>query len=188
VPDRPREERLEGELNICIMDTLAEIFKRAAALGQGLAQRYGLSMTDLAGLHKLEEPMTMKELGQRMHCDPSFVTMVANGLEKRGLARRETSERDKRIKVMRLTDEGVSMRDRLEKEFSTRMPWATALSIGERECLFTILRKLAAAATDPDGTIPDSTGPEGTARAAPADMGDRDDSPAVSHLTNVPRQ
>ena len=104
MPDRPREEQLEGELNICIMDTLAEIFKRAAALGQGLAQRYGLSMTDLAGLHKLEEPMTMKELGQRMHCDPSFVTMVANGLEKRGLARRETSERDKRIKVMRLTD------------------------------------------------------------------------------------
>jgi DNA-binding MarR family transcriptional regulator len=97
--------------------------------------------------------------------------MVANGLEKRGLARRETSERDKRIKVMRLTDEGVSMRDRLEKEFSTRMPWATALSIGERECLFTILRKLAAAATDPDGTIPDSTGPEGTARSAPAEMG-----------------
>ena len=90
-----------------------------------------------------------------MHCDPSFVTMVANGLEKRGLARRETSERDKRIKVMRLTDEGVSMRDRLEKEFSTRMPWATALSISERECLFTILRKLAAAATNPDGTIPD---------------------------------
>jgi MarR family transcriptional regulator, organic hydroperoxide resistance regulator len=171
VPDRPHEERLEGELNICIMDTLAEIFKRAAALGQGLAQRYGLSMTDLAGLHKLEEPMTMKELGQRMHCDPSFVTMVANGLEKRGLARRETSERDKRIKVMRLTDEGVSMRDRLEKEFSTRMPWATALSVGERECLFTILRKLAAAATDPDGTIPDCTGPEGTARVPSAEMG-----------------
>jgi len=87
-----------------------------------------------------------------MHCDPSFVTMVANGLEKRGLARRETSERDKRIKVMRLTDEGISMRERLEKEFSTRMPWATALSIGERECLFTLLRKLAAAATDLDST------------------------------------
>ena len=162
MPDRSREERLDGELNICIMDALAEIFKRAAALGQGLAQRYGLSMTDLAGLHKLEEPMTMKELGLRMHCDPSFVTMVANGLEKRGLARRETSERDKRIKVMRLTDEGVSMRDRLEKEFSIRMPWATALSIGERECLFTILSKMAAAASDPDGTGSDCAGAEGS--------------------------
>ena len=88
-----------------------------------------------------------------MHCDPSFVTMVANGLEKRGLARRETSEHDRRIKVMKLTDEGVSMRERLEKEFSTRMPWATALDVRERECLLTILRKLAAA-TDPDAAAP----------------------------------
>jgi MarR family transcriptional regulator, organic hydroperoxide resistance regulator len=170
VPDRPREEKLEGELNICIMDGLAELFKRAAALGQGLAQRYGLSMTDLAGLHKLEEPMTMKELGLRMHCDPSFVTMVANGLEKRGLARRETSERDKRIKVMRLTDEGISMRERLEKEFSTRMPWATALSAEERKCLFALLGKLAAAAD----VASDCTGGDPIA--------------PVSHLTDVPRQ
>ena len=164
MPDRSREERLDGELNICIMDGLAELVKRAAALGQALAQRYGLSMTDLAGLHKLEEPMTMKELGLRMHCDPSFVTMVANGLEKRGLARRETSEQDRRSKMMRLTDEGVSLRDRLEEEFATRMPWATALDCEERKCLLTILRKLAAA-TDPDGNVP---GGNGAASAEPA--------------------
>ncbi len=30
--------------------------------------------------------MAMKELGKRMHCDPSFVTLVADMLEKRGLA------------------------------------------------------------------------------------------------------
>ena len=158
MPDRSREDQLENELNICIMDTLSEFVKRAAALGQGLAQRYGLSVTDLAGLHKLEGPMTMKELGLRMHCDPSFVTMVANGLEKRGLARRETSEQDRRIKVMRLTEEGVSMRERLEKEFSTRMPWATALDVRERECLLTILRKLAAA-TGPDLDAHQEAGP-----------------------------
>ena len=158
MPDRSREDKLEDELNICIMDALAELVKRAAALGQGLAQRYGLSMTDLAGLHKLEEPMTMKELGLRMHCDPSFVTMVANGLEKRGLARRETCEQDRRIKMMKLTDEGVSVRDRLEKEFSNRMPWATALDLRERECLLTTLRKLAAATGPDDQTHPEETG------------------------------
>jgi MarR family transcriptional regulator, organic hydroperoxide resistance regulator len=159
VPDRSRKDQLDGELNICIMDALGELFKRAAALGQGLAQRYGLSMTDLAGLHKLEEPMTMKELGQRLHCDPSFVTMVANSLEKHGLARRETSEQDRRIKVMRLTDEGVSMRERLEKEFSTRMPWATALSAEEGECLLTMLRRLVAA-TKPEAAGPDCISPD----------------------------
>jgi DNA-binding MarR family transcriptional regulator len=159
VPDRSREDRLDGELNICIMDALAQLVKRAATLGQALAARHGLSMTDLAGLHKLEEPMTMKELGLRMHCDPSFVTMVANGLEKRGLARRETSEQDRRSKMMRLTGEGVSLRDELETELATRMPWANALDLRERECLLAILQKLAAATEPDDQTCPEATGP-----------------------------
>jgi MarR family transcriptional regulator, organic hydroperoxide resistance regulator len=142
VPDRSRED----ELNLCIMDTLSEVVKRAATFGQALAQALGLSVSDLVGLHKLGEPMTMKEMGQRMHCDPSFVTVVINGLEKRGLARRETSERDRRIKNVVLTAEGVSLRERLEKEFATRMPWASALDTGERECLLAVLRKMIAAA------------------------------------------
>ena len=142
VPDGSRDD----ELNLCIMDALSQIVKRAAAFGQGLAQGLGLSVSDLMGLHKLEEPMTMKELGQRMHCDPSFVTVVTNGLEKHGLARRETCERDRRIKHVTLTTEGASMRQRLEKELATRMPWAEALDIGERECLLTLLRKMISAA------------------------------------------
>jgi DNA-binding MarR family transcriptional regulator len=142
VPDRSRED----ELNICIMDALSGVVKQAAAFAQGLAQLLGLSVSDLVGLHKLEEPMTMKEMGQRMHCDPSFVTVVTNGLEKHGLARRETSDRDRRIKNVVLTAEGVSLRERLENELATRMPWATALDTSERECLLTILLKMIAAA------------------------------------------
>jgi len=142
VPDRSRED----ELNLCIMDALSEVVKRAAAFGQGLAQGFGLSVSDLVGLHKLEEPMTMKEMGQRMHCDPSFVTVVTNGLEKHGLARRETCERDRRIKNVVLTAEGVSMREKLEKELAARMPWANALDTSDRECLLTILRKIVTAA------------------------------------------
>ena len=136
----------EDELNLCIMEALSEVVKQAATLGQGLAQLFGLSVSDLVGLIKLKEPMSMKEMGQRMHCDPSFVTVVINGLEKHGLARRETSERDRRIKNVVLTADGVSMRERLEKELAIRLPWANALDTTERECLLTILRKMIAAA------------------------------------------
>ena len=142
MPDRSCED----ELNICIMDALSGVVKQAAAFAQGLAQGFGLSVSDLVGLHKLVEPMTMKEMGQRMHCDPSFVTVVINGLEKHGLARRETCERDRRIKNVVLTAEGVSLRERLEKELAIRLPWANALDTSERECLLTILRKMIAAA------------------------------------------
>lgn len=34
------------------------------------------------------------------------------------------------------------MRQRLEKEFATRMPWAAALDTAERECLLAHLRKM----------------------------------------------
>jgi MarR family transcriptional regulator, organic hydroperoxide resistance regulator len=141
VPGRSRED----ELNLDIMDALSQLIKRASGLGQGIAQKFGLSVSDLVGLHKLEEPLTMKELGQRLHCDPSFVTMIANGLEKHGLARRETSERDRRIKSVVLTSEGTEMRERLESEMARRAPWAYALDVGERECLLGIINKLVAA-------------------------------------------
>ena len=140
----------EDELNLCIMEALSEVVKQAATLGQGLAQLFGLTVSDLVGLIKLKEPMSMKEMGQRMHCDPSFVTMVTNGLEKHGLARRETSERDRRVKNVTLTAEGASMRERLEKEFASKVPWANTLSVSERECLLTMLRKMVAA-TGPAG-------------------------------------
>ena len=61
--------------------------------------------------------MTMKELGQRMGCDPSFVTTIADALEKHGLARREPSLRDRRSKNLVLTDEGATLRQRLWPSF-----------------------------------------------------------------------
>ncbi len=140
MPDRSPDD----ELNLDVMDAMSELVKRATAVGQEIAQHLGLSVTDVLGLHKLEEPLTMKELGQRMHCDPSFVTMIANGLEKHGLAMRQTCERDRRIKTLELTAAGLAMKERLEQEFATRMPWAHALDTGERECLLRIVRKMLA--------------------------------------------
>jgi MarR family transcriptional regulator, organic hydroperoxide resistance regulator len=138
VPGRSRED----ELNLDVMDAISELVKRATTLGQEIAQRMGLSVTDVIGLHKLEEPLTMKELGQRLHCDPSFVTMIANGLERHGLAKRETCEHDRRIKTVTLTAEGAAMKERLEQEIAERMPWAHTLDVHERRCLLTIVRKM----------------------------------------------
>ena len=84
----------------------------------------------------------MKELGLRMGCDPSFVTTVADALEKRGLARREPSQRDRRSKNLVLTDEGAALRLRLWAELSSRAPWCTTLDTGERRCLLGLMRKM----------------------------------------------
>jgi len=107
-----------------------------------IAAEFGLTMSDTKALIMLETPMTMKDLGLRMGCDPSFVTSVADALEKHGLARREPSLRDRRSKNIVLTPEGVTLRDRLYTELSARAPWCTTLDASERRCLLGLMRKM----------------------------------------------
>jgi len=129
-------------LNQQITDTLGELFRHAHDLGQVIAAEFGLTVSDTKALVMLETPMTMKDLGLRMGCDPSFVTSVADALEKHGLARREPSLRDRRSKNIVLTPEGVTMRDRLCSELSARAPWCTTLDTSERRCLLGLMRKM----------------------------------------------
>ena len=120
----------------------SELLKQAHDLSQGIAAEVGLTGSDVIALAKLDAPMTMKELGQKMGCDPSFVTTVADALEKHGLARREPSQRDRRSKNIVLTPQGVSVRNQIIRELLARAPWCTSLDTGERICLLGLLRKM----------------------------------------------
>ena len=132
----------DEQLNQQISDTLPELIKHVHELGQSIATEFGLTGSDAMALFKLDTPMTMKELGQRMGCDPSFVTTVADALEKHGLARREPSLRDRRSKNIVLTPEGVTVRERLLSEILSQAPWCTSLDTGERQCLLGLMRKM----------------------------------------------
>jgi len=139
----PHVEPLTNEqLNQQISEALTEVIKYAHDLGHSIATEFGLTGSDAMALFKLDAPMTMKELGQKIGCDPSFVTTIADALEKHGLARREPSLRDRRSKNIVLTPEGVTVRDRICQELTTRAPWCTALDTGERRCLLGLMRKM----------------------------------------------
>ena len=120
------EPLTDDQLNQQISDTMPELFKHFHELGQRIATEFGMNGSDAIALLKLDAPMTMKELGQRMTCDPSFVTSIADALEKHGLARREPSQRDRRSKNIVLTPEGEAVRDRLFRELMTRAPSSQA--------------------------------------------------------------
>jgi len=132
----------DDELNQQIADALAELIKQAHELGQGIAADFGLTASDAKALYMLRTPCTMKELGLRMGCDPSFVTSVADALEKLGLARREPSQRDRRSKNLVLTAEGEKLRDLIWSEISARAPWCNTLDTSERQCLLGLIRKM----------------------------------------------
>lgn len=110
-----------------------------------LARQLGIPMVFIKALHTLDAPMAMKELGKRLHCDPSFITGVADMLEKRGLARREPHPGDRRIKNLILTGEGCDLRQRVEGELAARMPWAYGLNDDERSQLLALIRKMLSA-------------------------------------------
>jgi DNA-binding MarR family transcriptional regulator len=141
-----------------IVNGLTDLVKRAGLISQSIADSFDIAPSDLLALFKLDEVMTMKELAKHMSCDASFVTTIADTLEKRGLARREPSLKDRRVKNLVLTPEGIAAKERMMRELALRMPWCYALNEKERHIFLALIQKMLAAGTDqterPDGGEP----------------------------------
>ena len=144
-------QRTADRQNWEVADCFFELIGNIAVRGEHLAQRLGVPVPFIKALHTLDCPMAMKELGKRMHCDPSFVTLVADMLEKRGLARREPHPADRRVKNLVLTDDGVAMKQQLEDAIADEMPWNQALDPQERTQLLALIRKMLAAGSPAEG-------------------------------------
>jgi DNA-binding MarR family transcriptional regulator len=138
----PGGNKLDQEL----FDALSELVALAMRRGEEISEQFGVPVFCVKAMHRLDTSVAMKELGKRMHCDPSFVTMIADSLEKRGLARREPSPADRRIKNLVLTPEGLEMKDHLEKALLSQMPWSHSLDQQERATLLRLIRKMVSAA------------------------------------------
>jgi DNA-binding MarR family transcriptional regulator len=141
------------QLDRDLFRAFAEVVGLVLGAGQRLAERHQIPVFAVKALHWLDGGLAMKELGQRLRCDPSFVTAVADLLEERGLARREPSPADRRVKNLVLTPEGLALKERLEHEMVASMPWG-ALEPAERRALLALIRKLTAAARQPGTRVP----------------------------------
>jgi DNA-binding MarR family transcriptional regulator len=143
----PGDARTDApSLNQEILDTFGDMVRQLGAITHSMAADFGVAPSDLLALFKLDGAVPMKELAQRMGCDASFVTVVADALERHGLVRREPSQRDRRVKNLVLTPEGVAAKQRLLSELAIRMPWCYGLDDTERQCFLTLLRKIVTAA------------------------------------------
>ncbi len=155
------------QLNAEILESVRELTGRIIGQGEKLAQRLGVPPFFIKALHMLDCPMAMKDLSKRMGCDASFVTVIADTLEKRGLARREAHQGDRRITNLILTGDGLALRERLEQEFASRMPWTRALDDEERVQLLRLIRKMLSA--DPSEAASTAAVPSTAAIPEPSD-------------------
>ncbi|HEU4598760.1 MAG TPA: MarR family transcriptional regulator, partial [Solirubrobacterales bacterium] len=91
-----------------------------------IARQRGLSPAIFSALRALEEPRTMSELAQALHCDNSNVTGIVDSLEEKDFAVRFPSEVDRRIKVVELTVKGERLLRRLKEELARPPAWVKA--------------------------------------------------------------
>jgi DNA-binding MarR family transcriptional regulator len=93
------------------------------------------------GTLKPGEPMPMSALADALHCDNSNITGIVDRLEAAGLAERQPSERDRRVKAVVLTDKGEQMRIQLERRAGEPPPRIAALSGEDASALRDILSR-----------------------------------------------
>jgi MarR family transcriptional regulator, organic hydroperoxide resistance regulator len=106
---------------------------------RSLTSRFQLTLTQAAALRELSSDLTMRELADRLCCEPSNVTFVVDRLEERGLLDRRPHPKDRRAKQLVLTTAGHTMRGELLAALDRHAPLQhlseTQLHALERELL-----------------------------------------------------
>jgi DNA-binding MarR family transcriptional regulator len=133
----------EDLLDLEILDAVAGLFARLVSEGEALAKSLGIPVFLIKALHMLDTPLAMKDLGRRMHCDPSFITSIADSLEKNGLAAREPDPGDRRVKRLVLTPAGAELKGRIEDELLSRTPWRQCLTQEQRASLLALIHAMS---------------------------------------------
>ena len=86
-------------------------------------------------------PTPMGELAKYLMCDSSNVTGITDRLEERGLVRREPGEKDRRVKLLVLTEEGEKVRAEVTKRLAEPPPWLAELPEADQRKLKEILER-----------------------------------------------
>ena len=106
--------------------------------------RRGLTPNDSRALHALnaEAGLPMRSLAEAWACDPSNATWIVDRLEALGLAERQPSPADRRVKLVRLTAKGQRTKAELLEEFYQPPDELAGLDCADLDALERILEKL----------------------------------------------
>jgi DNA-binding MarR family transcriptional regulator len=120
-----------------------EYVERMAALGAQMQLAPGLIKT-LMRLSK-EDGVSMGEMARGIGVDPSYVTALVDDLDARGLAQREASPDDRRVKIVVLTKAGRKLADEIDTILSVPPAAFSSLTQSELRQLRDLLDKVLTA-------------------------------------------
>ena len=95
---------------------------------------FTLSVPAARALLLMNEAAPMRELSERLACDQSYITRIADELEARGFVQRVPGA-DRRVQMLKLTRNGTRMRDSVFEAVTANNRVQLRLSRTEREAL-----------------------------------------------------
>jgi DNA-binding MarR family transcriptional regulator len=144
-PVRGKKSRERTELETRAWEAMGELFLLQRPRMMALCRELDLFPPQLMALKALDRPRPMSEVAAALACDSSNLTGITDRLEERGLVRRSADKRDRRVKLLVLTDEGKRVRRKVVERL--HRPPAAIDSLSDRELvtLERLLRKALAA-------------------------------------------
>lgn len=134
----PQEPEAAAERELCGLVT--GLSRQIADHVRERAATLGLTAPQATALRELTGPMTMRELAERMSCEPSNATFVIDRLENQGLLERRPHPTDRRAKHLVLTAKGTALRERLLALLVQESPLA-GLTQPEQDTLHELLQR-----------------------------------------------
>ncbi|MGY2060945.1 MarR family winged helix-turn-helix transcriptional regulator, partial [Nocardia gipuzkoensis] len=137
MPDEsPTPDEVWRLLSHVVMDS-RDPWKRA------VVERTGMPFSRFRVLRRLlPGPLSVKELARAATMDAPAATVSVNDLEERGLVVRTIDPRNRRCKLVTITDEGIAMVEYAKATPDPAPEPLTALSANELRQLHDLLRKL----------------------------------------------
>ncbi|MGB2954263.1 MAG: MarR family transcriptional regulator [Gaiellaceae bacterium] len=117
------------------MEHRVRVGEALTGLGLTFSQAHALRLLDP------DRPQPMSMLADRLFCDASNVTGIADRLEARGLVERRAGEGDRRVKMLALTREGVGLRGRVVEIMAEPPAAIAALAPADQRALRDILHR-----------------------------------------------
>ncbi|WP_027346164.1 MarR family winged helix-turn-helix transcriptional regulator [Hamadaea tsunoensis] len=120
-PPKRRSTALSDSAVCGLVNALSQSIERHV---RRVAEQFGLTAPQAVALRELPEPCTLRTLAERMHCEASNATFVADRLEEMGLLERRPHPTDRRAKLLHLTPAGAAMRRKVVRQLGIDSPLA----------------------------------------------------------------
>ncbi|HEX5585766.1 MAG TPA: MarR family transcriptional regulator [Acidimicrobiia bacterium] len=133
----------DTDLSRALTATFFVVMQRMKQHSQRAAAEYEMSVAQVRALYELREPLSMRELAERLYLDPSNLTALIDRLEELGLVERTADAGDRRIKRLVITARGTELSEEIVGSVFAASPVFGVLDDREQRELLDLLTRLA---------------------------------------------